>query len=70
MEIIGKFRGERDDSRKFVDFTVMEVFRGDLDCRVEKEGNSKGRSIFAGKILTFLSISHYFPIIIRFTSLR
>lgn len=42
MEIIGKFRGERDDSRKFVDFTVMEVFRGDLDCRVEKEGNSKG----------------------------
>lgn len=40
MEIIGKFRGERDDSRKFVDFTVMEVFRG--DCRVEKEGNSKG----------------------------
>lgn len=33
MEIIGNFRGARDDSRKFVGFMVTEVFRGGVSSR-------------------------------------
>lgn len=60
----------RDDSRKFVDFTVVVgsfPWRF-IDCRVEKEGklerSIRSSDILAGEISTFLSISD--SIIIRF----